>query len=66
MGEHRVSKKTFGISLEGEEYLTVDQIWPNGDAPDNPTIEDVEDVLSEYSPLDLVKDWNLRLDVTVF
>ena len=34
-------KQTFCISILIEECMTVDEIWPDGNAPQNPTEEDV-------------------------
>ena len=49
----------FTIHLETEVSLTLDQLWPDGDVPENPTVEDVyglikqcgggEQVLSEWA-----------------
>lgn len=65
-------KKTFNITLKIESSLTVDEIWPDGDAPENPTKEDVlfemKESISSHSPLEgenavlLVKEWNLDQD----
>lgn len=60
-----MSRNSFMVTLEGDHALTVDQIWPDGDAPENPTSEDVEMVLAEYSVLELIRDWNLEFDIFV-
>ena len=34
-------QQTFSIHIDIDETLTVDEIWPDGDAPENPTADDV-------------------------
>lgn len=54
--------RTFTISLEVSESLTVDEIWPEGDAPENPTVEDVRRALfgsKHKSVLTALEDWGL-------
>lgn len=36
---------TFTIHIEADYDLTVAEIWPDGDAPKNPTAEDVAEVM---------------------
>lgn len=51
---------TFLISL-GETELTVEEVWPDGDAPENPTAEDVATAMrSSRGPV--LSDWNLLPD----
>ena len=57
--------KGFTIRFDGDAYLTVDEIWPDGDAPENPTEHDVAEVLKRYSLGDLIDDWAIGPDVFV-
>jgi len=51
--------KTFNIYLEGPSLeFAIDDIWPDGDAPENPTEEDVADAMRNYG-FNLIRDWNL-------
>ena len=53
---------TFTIRLTIEDTLTVEQIWPDGDAPDNPTCDNVYDLLDRSgSPLSVANEWNLTV-----
>lgn len=53
---------TFLISL-GDVSLTVDSIWPDGDAPDNPTAKDVAELMREYGgAYGVVRDWDFLCD----
>lgn len=59
------AERSFFISLQGDHALTVSELWPDGDAPENPTVKDVVDLLQRYSIVDLMGDWNLGVDVNV-
>lgn len=60
------SQKKFDIILYGDYTLTEDQIWPNGDGPENPTEQDVVDAINtDGGPDEVVTRWNLSVDVTV-
>lgn len=55
--------KKFRFSISGESILGIKDIWPAGNPPENPTIEDVERVLAKYRSIDqLLSDWNLEDD----
>lgn len=41
MNEREKLKRTFTLTVEVSETLTYDEIWPDGDAPENPTTDDV-------------------------
>jgi hypothetical protein len=41
--------KVFTVALHAEYTLTVDEVWPDGDAPENPTAEDVAKEMASYS-----------------
>lgn len=50
----------FHISLTGGVDLAIADIWPDGDAPENPTAEDVVDLLRGEGDLHKVLiDWSL-------
>lgn len=54
--------KSFHIEWGGSETLTTVDIWPDGDAPENPTVDDVIDKMSKSRSLrGLALDWNLDL-----
>jgi hypothetical protein len=55
----------FHITIEGDWVLARDQIWPDGDGPENPTVDDVRAVLPDNVSL-LISEWNLRPDVDVW
>lgn len=46
--------------------LTVEQVWPAGDAPEVITSEAVLAVISEWDPLDLYDEQDLTIDVNVY
>lgn len=52
--------KRFQIIFTVEATLDEDQIWPDGDAPENPTADDVREVIeAEGGILQVIDDWNL-------
>lgn len=56
--------KSFTIEIHMEESLTVDEIWPDGDAPENPTAEDVKKVFvkgHEYNIHSRCADWGFEI-----
>lgn len=64
--------KAFYVEIStGPVLLTADNVWPDGDGPDNPTAEDVEELIHEMAGRDLLglaKDWFLddNVDVAVY
>lgn len=44
-----------------EVTLSVDEVWPNGDAPENPTAQDVVNAMRESGgyPGAVMTDWGL-------
>jgi hypothetical protein len=61
-------KPTFHFSITAEVSLEVEQIWPGGDAPANPTVDDVLAVIQKCGgKVRVIEDWNLGddLDLTV-
>ena len=62
------SPKVFNFSIQADINLTVEQIWPDGDAPENPTVDDVLAVIKHNGGKDrILRDWSLMddLDLTV-
>lgn len=55
------SKKYFNFDFNGHAVLSVDEIWPDGDAPENPTAEDVQKMIEGmyFSMGGFLSDWNL-------
>jgi len=53
----------FTITYQVESTLKAEELWPDGGAPDNPTVQDVIALIKSsggiYRVLD---DWNLRQD----
>lgn len=64
---NQVSAKKFSISIGGEYTLSVEDIWPDGDAPENPTSADVAAAIDEdcIDVASLIKDWNMPCWVDV-
>lgn len=58
--------KSFCISVGDEAFLTVDEIWPDGNAPDDPTPEDVIRQIKETSSRhNFATDWGFQQHVEV-
>lgn len=52
--------KRFEITIDGSVVLDIDQIWPDGDAPENPNANHVMLLLCKDGRwLDNLVDWNL-------
>lgn len=64
-----MSKLTFSINIEGYWELTVAEMWPDGDAPENPTREDaiarIKDEISAIGFHRFMSDWNLEDDLRI-
>lgn len=56
------TKRYFNFDFNGHCVLSVDEIWPDGDAPENPTAEDVKKLIENmYVSLgDFIDDWNFE------
>lgn len=53
-------KKTISINYDLDFSFDVDEIWPDGDAPDNPTEDDVWEVIRECGGVaKILADWDL-------
>ena len=52
--------KRFQITFTVEATLDADALWPDGDAPENPTADDVRELIeNEGGILRVIDDWNL-------
>lgn len=53
--------KTFRLSYTMTADLTVEQLWPDGDAPSEPTAEDVQARINDWPRRwpGVLFDWNL-------
>lgn len=61
-----MSDKTFHIIFDGHVTFSVDDVWPDGDAPDNPTADDVAEVMRSTGEKWLVmREWGLNQFVNV-
>lgn len=53
----------FHFEWGGEATLSVSQIWPDGDAPNNPTTEDVfEQMRKSRSLYSLCQEWGFDIE----
>lgn len=57
--------RKFVLSISGEAELDIEQIWPDGDAPESPTAADVLAVLRKdggaFSPVErIIGEWSLE------
>lgn len=53
----------FKFKCSFEVILNEDEIWPDEDAPINPTVKDVNKLLSSYtSHGEVMSDWSLAMD----
>lgn len=58
----------FKVQFDGSVEMTVDEVWPDGDAPENPTAKDVAIKMRRTGTVaSLLSEWNLDsyLDVYV-
>lgn len=56
-------ERTFHIEWGGEADLLIEEIWPDGDAPENPTRDDVIAVMQKSRSVSrLCSDWNLKIE----
>lgn len=57
----------FQFDLDLSTTLTVDDIWPDGDAPENPTVAEVIAVVRNDGPLrNFVRDWEFLTGATLY
>jgi hypothetical protein len=63
---------TFIVHIEADIELTVDEIWPEGDAPKHPTAEDVaermerDELRNMTNKRQVLNDWCLLDDLMVW
>ena len=51
----------FSFSVSADYHFTIEQIWPDGDAPENPTAQDVAKVVEDCGGvLAVFADWDLE------
>lgn len=63
---NKKKQPVFNVDISGYLTLTVDEIWPDGDAPENPTVEDVARVIEDCGGLrDVLRDWSLDDGLTM-
>lgn len=62
-----MSDKSFTITLEMDVSLTAEEVWPDDDAPEDPTAEDVLAVMKGkgHGKLDAVDAFNLEESVSL-
>jgi hypothetical protein len=54
--------KKFRITFTVDVFLGVDAIWPDGDAPENPTADDVRELIEDEGGIvRVIDDWNLAV-----
>jgi len=56
------------LEFEGHTTLELDEVWPDGDAPENPTAADVVARIKSdcHSLSDLLHDWSIEEFVECF
>lgn len=55
--------KAFYLEWGGNASLTIDEIWPDGNAPESPTRDDViAEMQKAGSVYSLCRDWNLQIE----
>lgn len=59
-----MATEAFDIYISGTWRLPLHHIWPDGDAPENPTVEDVRAVMPDWAS-SLISEWNLVPEVEV-
>ena len=56
----------FDVSIDFYETWGLVEFWPDGDAPDNPTVDDaIARIKESGSVLDWMRDWNVDRGLTV-
>lgn len=56
----------FFITFSGGTMVRLDEVWPDGDAPESPTSADVIEVMKKSgSKPDLLYDWSLADDLEI-
>lgn len=57
--------KRFRITIEIDAVLDVSQLWPDGDAPENPTAADVRRLVDDCGGVKIIRDWDLDDDAFI-
>ena len=52
-------KQQFEFTLDFSETFFVDEIWPDGDAPENPTVDDVRKAIKRTR----LYEWNMEPEI---
>jgi len=61
-----MSDEMFEVLIDGTFTLSVEDVWPDGNAPANPTAVDVAiEMRKEDNVLRLIREWNLHPVVRV-
>ena len=61
-----VSKEQFRITFSGTFSMTTEEIWPDGDGPENPTASDVKNrMINQGGKASLLSGWNLETDLDI-
>lgn len=56
----------FRITITSDNVLTLDELWPDGDAPENPTADDVRARIRQHGGArEVLRDWNLDDELTL-
>ncbi len=59
-------ERRFQITITADHDLAIDEIWPDGDAPENPTVDDVKRRIQECGGArGLWRDWGFDTDPEV-
>lgn len=62
-GDNEGGETIFILSVVGCARLTAGMLWPDGDAPDDPDVEDVEALIEECGGIGhVIPAWNLTDD----
>lgn len=56
----------FYIELTTTGVLDVDEIWPDGDAPVEPTVADVQELIEEEGLRTVMRDWGFEDGLALF
>lgn len=63
------NEKSFSIDVNGSWELSIRDLWPDGDEPENPTAEDAQRVIADYikgrSFASFMRDWGMSDDLTL-
>jgi hypothetical protein len=55
-------ERTFTVRISVDHTLPVSALWPDGDAPENPTAADVEELIENDGGYErIISEWNLDL-----